>query len=170
MTMMTDQTEVTLRRLASQGARAIEVMSEENRVLDEGLLRKTWETIQDQHEFHNQASWLSLSDEMLASSEFRDAFHGGKELKLTPGVCGTQACFAGWAVHLAGWDMVGATSGAILAIDPQSKTAFTVQTAAQYVLGLSWDEAETLFDGHNTRHTLGCLVEELLTNAEVTRA
>ena len=63
--------------------------------------------------------------------------------------CGTIACFAGWAALLSGM-----TSREILNVNMRIKGA--------ELLGLTEDEAHTLFDTINTRPVLELMVKDLV--------
>lgn len=85
------------------------------------LLEQTMRHIKDYPEAHDQSHWM----------------------------CGTTACFAGWAAVLAGWSMekiqdnIGRRAGAEL-------------------LGLTYDEAGTLFSALNNVEMLELMVKDLV--------
>lgn len=92
----------------------------------------------------NQREWL-------VSEEDRVEFEGQK-----PG-CGSSYCFAGWAVHLAGYK-----------VDEQSLTAIDhdgeehgISVSAQHALDLSEWWASELFGARNSLNTLEGLVDEI---------
>lgn len=78
-------------------------------------------------------------------------------------VCGSAACFAGWAVKLSGGVMVESTDADVIE-GPAELVGKTAERAAYRVLGITeaqagWPlSAEWLFDGDNTREDLGRLV------------
>lgn len=91
--------------------------------------------------------------------------------------CGTRACFAGWAVLLAGGEAQADSTGNWATVTVEGKTFHSIRTAAMLVLGIEDDEVPStrrlcsccddvddscgLFDGTNTRVALGRFVEEL---------
>lgn len=87
----------------------------------------------------------------------------------TDWVCGTAACFAGWAVRLAGGVLVGESAGAEVESGPSGLIGYGVEEAAYVALGI--DEAKSgwahgdysgwLFSDSNTREDLGRLVAEI---------
>jgi len=91
--------------------------------------------------------------------------------------CGTRACFAGWAVLLAGGEVQTDREGKWVSVTVDGERFGSVRNAAQQVLGIEDDEVPStrrlcsccddvddscgLFDGTNTRVALGRFVEEL---------
>jgi hypothetical protein len=85
--------------------------------------------------------------------------------------CGTAACFAGWAVRLAGGEvdpLTVATGDPIVATGPEEIVGLAVDLAAERVLRsncrIEADDAcddEDLFYASNTRADLGRLVAEI---------
>lgn len=76
--------------------------------------------------------------------------------------CGTAACFAGWAVRLAG-GKVDLRDGVLdpLVIDgPEELVGLEIPDAAEVALSASC-VSPNLFDGSNTREDLGWLVAEI---------
>lgn len=90
-------------------------------------------------------------------------------------VCGTKACFAGWAVFLSGGRVSGTSWDPRVAdVYPNSPAkayeGWSVDEAAQYLLGVEdidgglylVDQGVAwLFDGEHTRETLGKCVEQI---------
>lgn len=76
--------------------------------------------------------------------------------------CGTAACFAGWAVRLAG-GRIDPDSASDLVVDgPGYLLGMDIPDAAEVVLRSACrTEEEDLFDGCNTREDLGRLVAEI---------
>ena len=73
--------------------------------------------------------------------------------------CGTVQCFAGWAVHLEGWEVDNELHATV------RKGAVTdrdVEALAIELLGLSRREAFTLFGGGNTIEELERTVRDLV--------
>lgn len=74
--------------------------------------------------------------------------------------CGTTACFAGWALRLAG----GHSENDVV-YGPPALAGMTVEKAAYEVLGISETSSggpdDWLFDADNTREDLGRLVAEI---------
>jgi len=140
-------------------------------MINEPLLRKTLDVIRSEHQFHVQGSWITLSNEVIESPEFKAASEGkGPRLVVTPGVCGTAACFAGWAVHLAGWEIAVERGGMALAVPPPGDIPsfgrlgqrHTVEGAATHLLGLDYSDAEDLFNGSNSLCEIEDLVDDLI--------
>lgn len=92
--------------------------------------------------------------------------------------CGTRACFAGWAVLLAGGEVQADSTGRWTTVTVEGQTFHSIRNAAMLVLGIEDDEVPStrrpcycgcegtddscgLFDGTNTRVALGRFVEEL---------
>lgn len=82
--------------------------------------------------------------------------------------CGTVACFAGWAVMLAGYKPVlnewmtfgGETTRSSRGVKFDGPI-LSIQDAAEQVLGIDEEDAEALFAGSNSRRQLGFLVAEI---------
>lgn len=90
--------------------------------------------------------------------------------------CGTGMCFAGWAAELAGGHWLAGPDDAgnsyLIAEPDDGEGAFIIRRSgeavvdahvrAQRILGLTWSQAEDLFDGSNTLLVLRQHVAELL--------
>lgn len=77
--------------------------------------------------------------------------------------CGTKQCFAGWAVALEGWRVVD-YAPAIVERDGMYES---VPALAQYLLGLTNEEAFTLFLGFHSRADLELMVKDLVNGDEL---
>lgn len=69
--------------------------------------------------------------------------------------CGTPSCYAGWAIHLAGYNESDARCETVPAI-----------FAAQ-LLGLTQEESDYMFAGANTREMLALMVKDLVNGDEL---
>ena len=65
-------------------------------------------------------------------------------------ICGTTACFAGWAALLSGWSIA------------RIRRVDSMYDAGAKLLGLTDDEASILFYGSNTRPVLELMVKDLI--------
>lgn len=82
-------------------------------------------------------------------------------------VCGSAACFAGWAVRLSGCVIAQKypddPDSAYVTDGPQGIVGQQVGDAAEYVLGMRRykDGRDDLFDAWNTREDLGRITAEI---------
>jgi hypothetical protein len=105
------------------------------------LLEKTMQHIKDHPEDHMQSMW----------------------------VCGTSACFAGWASILNGMTFEGVEhlSYRIPVRDESGACHSLVYLHAQKVLGLTRDEATILFGGCNSIPMLELMVKDLVNGEDL---
>lgn len=103
------------------------------------LLEATLKHITDHPEQHDQTSWAR-----------------------TDLACGTAACFAGWACELAGYQLdLGHNWDAYCFVNGRREG---IRETAQALLGLSNQEASTLFCGGNELIHLEMMVKDLVTD------
>lgn len=105
------------------------------------LLEQVMQQIKDHPELHDQGPFFSQKE------------------------CGTAACFGGWACLLSGYtpNRYGYFATAIT----PSGDIVQPWEEAQCLLGLSSEEADTLFSPSNTRHALEMMVKDLVNGAEL---
>jgi hypothetical protein len=104
------------------------------------LLERTMQHINDHPESHKQSWWFA------------------------PGECGTAACFAGWAWMLAGNEPVK------ILLDRNHSNRNDVwefREDVRKLLGLTEDEADTLFSAVNSRQALQLMVKDLVNGDEL---
>jgi hypothetical protein len=86
--------------------------------------------------------------------------------------CGTAYCFAGWAAQLDGAEWLDSCRLKTRADDPAehvyraSHAGVIVQRRAQRVLGLTYEEADELFDEDNARADVQRIAERVAARAE----
>lgn len=129
------------------------------------LLRQVMVIITNNPDVWEQGRWVSIDLKTIGPRPVGP---------VVPGSCGTTACVAGWAAHLAGWEYIPyqdhfrltcaclecedlADTGVHSSGDPypafvarKNGEYRSVGCAAQRELGLTYNEAEDLFDGTNT--------------------
>lgn len=95
--------------------------------------------------------------------------------------CGTAACMAGWTCLLSGYEIAeyanlpvpmgwGGAHGLVPSYSRVTKdggSAVPVRSTAANLLGLTPDEAETLFSGANTAPMLQLMVNDLVNGDEL---
>lgn len=125
------------------------------------LLRKTMEHIEElpaRHEVRFQdAEHLDTWNQDTWGRVFRDDNNE---------VCGTSACFAGWAIEL---DEPGALDEVIRLMDNMSRTPLRTPTPAYVaarILGLTRQQAADLFAGGNSKELLRTYVDRYIADAE----
>jgi hypothetical protein len=79
-------------------------------------------------------------------------------------VCGTVACFAGWACLLSGLELRNVGSSFVRDTLAGDRPVLDVATE---LLGLTPDEACALFDMRNNRHALELMVKDLVNGDEL---
>lgn len=114
------------------------------------LLERTMQYIVDHPEAHKQHRWFARAD------------------------CGTAACYAGWACLLSGYkveDIKGPHSFNLVAPDGAEVPLAVLEVdehrpgvskEARDLLGLTFDEAEMLFEATNTVGMLRLMVKDLV--------
>lgn len=141
---------------------------------------------------HRQATWGVINKKALEQAEGTDASpeywdnRPGKVIDPTKVDCGTVACFAGWTVTLAGdkillpyWLFNTDGSIDVEEVDgwgqdipvnqvvTDDNQATTIAARAQELLGLNYDQADTLFSASNTVEDLRRGVLMLLNGEEL---
>lgn len=131
-------------------------------------LRQVQKQINIRPELHNQGSWGLISCE--EAQKLNPTTVG-----LTFGLathCGTAACVAGWAVELAGYDMVIEprelesalvcdTDAVAVGTCTDGEYIYLIRDKAQELLGLTVDQASHLFSGANTRDQINVYIDAL---------
>ena len=82
---------------------------------------------------------------------------------------GVSACFAGRSLLLSGYKhLLPEREGArgCIVQHPETKETVAVWHEARKILGLSKEQASSLFSSINTRHMLECKVKELLNQSD----
>lgn len=115
------------------------------------LMRKTLDYIE-----HNPEDW---DQDMWGARYERGVW--SRQHSMTP--CATACCFAGNAVLLAGGDFVEVYRHAVEVDGVHYENA---ADAAYKLLGLTWKQADALFDECNSLDDLRRLVGEYITEAE----
>jgi len=137
------------------------------------LLRKVREQILHHPETHEQASWIKT-----VTLELPEAAAGAAQCPtgasyfrhMQKVACGTTACVAGWAMHLAGMEPVQGDSRAwadgvythqtFRVTEEPGAEPDPIRSVARRLLGLDDTDADTLFDANNTRdYVLGSLAD-----------
>jgi len=148
------------------------------------LLRKVREQILHHPETHEQASWITtVTFELFESAAGAVQYPRGTRYfrHMQKVVCGTTACVAGWAVHLAGMEpLVGDiqawsdgvyTRQAFQVTEEPGAGPAPIRSTARRLLGLNEIDADTLFDANNTRDfVLGSLADYIDTGEAQERA
>lgn len=99
-----------------------------------GLLQKTLDTIKANPQHWNQKTWH----------------------------CGTSHCFAGFAELIANNIPIETSSEDLVAIRHTKLLPYGTGSYAEKLLGISDDDGEALFHGHNTLEELECMVAYLI--------
>lgn len=125
-------------------------MTAPTRTLDVELLQRTMAHIEAHPEQHNQYEWVATDPD-----------------------CGTAACFAGWAAILKFGESVIHDDGLphFKLPAPYDRDASGVPRAmseqAAALLGLTLDQAHTLFDAGNSREALRLMVNDLVETGDL---
>jgi len=111
------------------------------------LMDKTLDFIEQHPENHYQGAWMRKGVEDAPAVDLPDGRH----------LCGTAACFAGWAVTLAGetMDIYG------YLVESDGTTKRHVENVAAEMLGLDRWSADVLFAARNKRADLRRMVENI---------
>lgn len=80
--------------------------------------------------------------------------------------CGTRCCIAGHTALDTGWTTHTYPDGAVSTVLTRGTESEHVRYVAQDALGLTWDEAQTLFDGKNQISDLWRIANKV-TNGEI---
>lgn len=109
------------------------------------LLEATLHAVEDHPELHDQSWYFTRTH------------------------CGTARCYAGWALHLAGyqpwWDGNHRLTNMVMA--PGQQAPYTASCIARNLLGLTYPEGVTLFAPCNTVGMLQEMIKDLCNGDEL---
>lgn len=112
----------------------------------------------------------AVMDQILTNPKQHDQSAWAQRSKRKPD-CGTSYCFAGWAVTMAGYDMVWEeyhfSDLAFYCKLPGATDWVYIEQVAQDVLGLTKVEADRLFSESNTVEMLEQMVKNLANGADI---
>jgi hypothetical protein len=125
------------------------------------LLRKTMEHIEELP----HRNWLPSAEIRHTDSWCQETW-GRVFRNRKKEICGTSACFAGWAIEL---DEPGALDEVIRLMDNIARTPLRTPTPAYVaarILGLTRQQAADLFAGGNSKELLRTYVDRYIADAE----
>jgi hypothetical protein len=108
----------------------------EQQLAPEVLLKETYNYIVEHPEEHDQASWVR---------------------RVNGNSCDTAYCFAGMAVHLAGYD-INVRMATVPGFDDHQYYK-SIRDAAKELLNLDDHDADILFNGYNSIHDIRRILE-----------
>lgn len=122
------------------------------------LLRLVFKTIDAEPERWNQTSWATAAGFTIGVMDANDT-----------AFCGTSFCAAGWAIELSGQhefmfehpDDMNGTVTAEMCVDRETGEHEYIETAARRLLGLTPEEAYSLFAAENSREDLEIVADQI---------
>lgn len=130
--------------------------------LNLALLNRTLAFIEEHPTLHQQEWW---SDNEIVPSDVTEPITEADVIAdPETHVCGTTACFAGWATILGGYHQL--RDGFAEVVVDETGRELHMEVAGQLVLGLTESQAYMMFGPFNTRARLAAMVAELNDNPD----